>query len=120
MPKDDSPFRSEPGDPTKHHHDPVACPGCGQRQDGAMRPDTTTAPSDGDWSICVTCGEVSVYVVGALGVGLREASLEELVEFNSIPENVNAVRVLHQVWAASRPEQKDLPDDQRPKHDPGE
>lgn len=56
-------------------------------------------PQDGDFSICLRCGEVAIYAVGAFGVALREATLEELAEFAANPENTDAVQKLHQFHA---------------------
>lgn len=40
------------------------------------------APAAGDWSICMRCAEVSIYVIGPLGqVLLREPTTDELAEF---------------------------------------
>jgi hypothetical protein len=96
-----SPFRQQPGRPDVVRHRKLHCPACGCGQNAAARPDRSPGPgpSDGDYSICFRCGEVSVYTVSPLGVALREATSAELVEFAANPDNTRAVRDIHAYWA---------------------
>ena len=94
-------FRVSPDDPSSMMHKALSCVACGYRFDAASLPEhgPAQAPKDGDYSLCFRCGEVQVYVVGALGIAVREATVAELEEFASVPEQVAAVRKIHQFWA---------------------
>lgn len=73
-------------------HQAYACRACGTPLDAAMHAGAGRAkPTDGDFSICGHCGEVSVYAISAFGVvSLREATLAELHIFNQNPRLVFA------------------------------
>lgn len=96
------PFRAQPGHPDIVRHQALSCTACGNKMDSSGTTDGTPAatPGDGDWAVCLRCGEVAVYVIGALGVGLREATTAELAEFSADPANVETVRDIHRFWAA--------------------
>jgi hypothetical protein len=96
------PPRRQPGTDVWRHGE-LVCQGCGGKQNAAAVAEggPSPAPSGGDWSICFRCGEVAVYVVGPLGVGLREATTAELAEFARSPDAAR-VREIHQFWADRR------------------
>lgn len=97
------PFRPQPGRPDILRHEALSCVACGHKVDSSGSRDNspiTTEPVDGDWAVCLRCGEVAVYVIGPLGVGLREASTEELATFSADPQNVKLVRDIHSFWAS--------------------
>ncbi len=79
------------------------CRACGHGIDAAtagVRHDgPRNIPITGDYSVCFRCGEVSVYVIGPLGVALREPTGAELTEFAAHPANTESVREIHQFWA---------------------
>lgn len=81
-------------------HDPVSCRACGYRFDSVSQSgDVCRVPSDGDFSVCFRCGEVSVFVVGPLGIGVREPTLAELAEFSADREATRTVQSIHEFWA---------------------
>lgn len=60
------------------------CTACGYTPDavGTTTKAGNRAPAAGDWSICMRCAEVSIYVISPLGqVLLREPTTDELAEF---------------------------------------
>jgi hypothetical protein len=96
-----NPFRPQPGRPDVVRHQKLNCRACGNGIDaagvtGPVAPD----PTDGDYSICFRCGEVSIYTIGPLGVALREPTGAELAEFSSNPDNTRLVRTIHRYWAS--------------------
>lgn len=59
------------------------CPFCGSSVDAATPPDgrPTRAPRDGDFMLCFTCAEPSVFRVTPLGEALVKPSPEEMAHF---------------------------------------
>lgn len=57
---------------------------------------TPARPKDGDVSMCITCGEFSVYDQTALG-NLRKPTEEEAQEFAADER----LQMIHQVWASA-------------------
>lgn len=97
-----SPFRPQPDRPDIIRHDTLPCRACGNQQNAATVPghDQVPIPADGDYSICLRCGEVSIYSVTLFGVALREPTTAELAEFARNPANTRLVRNLHRYWAS--------------------
>jgi hypothetical protein len=65
-------------------HNPVICQVCGYTITGATNVNgdgVDDGPQTGTFSVCLKCGEVSVYQVSVFGVSLREATMDELAEF---------------------------------------
>lgn len=65
-------------------HNVFHCRMCGYKADAStslFRPDAV--PTSGAFSVCLNCGEVSVYEIGPLGVAVREPTLDELAEFTA-------------------------------------
>jgi hypothetical protein len=90
----------QPGHDDVWRHGSLSCSACGYRFDGtgSLVSGDQRAPDDGDFTICFRCGEVMVYVIGALGVSVREPSTTELAEFARIPGATAEVRRLHEFW----------------------
>lgn len=68
------------------------CPFCLSRHDSATpvgRGREREVPEDGDASVCLDCGEVSVFV--GPGLARREPSAIEIARFNGDPRIANAV-----------------------------
>ncbi len=65
-----------------HRHNVLHCRVCAHRIDAASPVYDEDSPSCGDISICIACGEVSVFEIGPLGTVLREPTLAELHEFS--------------------------------------
>ncbi len=69
-------------DPFTTLHNKVPCRICGTTHDAATSMGRAAWPDSGSFSVCVTCGEISVFEVSALGqVALREATLAEVRDF---------------------------------------
>jgi hypothetical protein len=100
---DAGPLQRQPGRDDVWRHAALSCQCCGGKLDAAAVAAGGPAPepSDGDWSICFRCGEVAVYVVGPLGVGLREATTAELARFARSPDAAR-VQEIHQYWASQQ------------------
>lgn len=83
------------GEENHYGHNRLHCRVCGKGINCASpapgRPDTGP-PQDGAFSICLYCGEVSVYERGPFGVLMREPSMDELAEFNRDHSDVAALR----------------------------
>lgn len=66
----------------KHHrHAELRCRICAYKLDAAtcVDPDFPNPPSDGDFSVCQGCGEISIFeVTGGNVTGLREPNFIEL------------------------------------------
>lgn len=78
------------------------CVACGYSADALTQVDgTRAAPADGDYIICIRCGEVTVVVAVAGGLAVREATTAELQEFQAAG-NARHVQNLHQFWAEKR------------------
>lgn len=79
-------LRPQPDDPAVLRHDRLPpCPVCAYRPDAISLAEggaTCPTPSDGDYSLCFNCGEVSVYTAGPLGLAVRAATTDELARFN--------------------------------------
>jgi hypothetical protein len=76
------PIRPQPGHPGVYRYDAVACPACGKPLDAATNSKPgERAAQDGDFSVCAGCGVVSIFVIGALGVGFRTPTPDEMAEF---------------------------------------
>jgi hypothetical protein len=64
------------------------CLACGYLIDGALsgdRGEHDVRPTTGDYSVCINCNEVSIFVVADDGtVSLREANFIELRQFNTL------------------------------------
>jgi hypothetical protein len=78
----------------------MVCAACGYAADAlghtTNSPADHSGPSAGDYSICFSCGEVSVIELHPLlGAQLRKATVAELAEFSRDPANIEAVRRLH-------------------------
>jgi hypothetical protein len=74
-------LREQPGDPGVYRHAAVSCRTCGAANDAVTHPyGLNRVPKDGDVSICRSCGEVSLFVIGPFGVALREPTLQEMSE----------------------------------------
>lgn len=84
----------------------LVCRVCGYTQTAlgvTTRPTgTDECPSDGDFSVCFGCGEVSVIATGPLGVALREPTGEDLAEF-ACAGHGDTVRRLHRFNAGLGP-----------------
>src|SRR5881394_3570008 len=83
-------------------HQLLHCPSCGSRINATTLPGhgpMPRPPDDGDYAVCFCCGDVGVYMVGPLGVTIREATTVEVAEFAANPANTELVRTLHQYWA---------------------
>ena len=98
-----SPFRPQPGRPDVLRHQTLPCLACGAPNDSAgVTGDVAPTPTSGDYCICFRCGEVSIYVVGPLGIALREPTTAELAEFASEPANTRLVQQIHEYNATHR------------------
>ncbi|MFG7180700.1 hypothetical protein ACGYQ5_14325 [Burkholderia pseudomallei] len=63
----------------------LTCPHCGAPHDRHSEPlQPSKTPVDGDWSICIDCGEVSVFVIGEHW-SLRAPTIDEANEIASDP-----------------------------------
>lgn len=62
-------------------HNTLHCRACGGKIDASTPLGHTGVPTNGSWSVCLNCAEVSIYVVGPFGVALREPTLGELATF---------------------------------------
>lgn len=92
----DGSLRPAVGDPgVWRQRDRTRCPACGHTPnsfghsgtDGPARP-----PRNGDFSVCIRCGEVGIIELSPIGVAsIREATLAELAEFNTNPANTALV-----------------------------
>ena len=60
----------------------VGCPHCGRynHEHSGVTPGAPTHPTDGDYSVCAGCREVSVFVVHGRHVHLRQANAAESIE----------------------------------------
>ncbi len=69
---------------TEYHHDPIVCRACGTQLDSVSDPyGTTNRPTTGAFTLCIVCGEVSVFEVAEDGtVTMREPNFVELEIFN--------------------------------------
>lgn len=61
-------------------HNTLHCRACGSEIDSATDMITGMEPYDGAVSICVICGEVSIFVIGPFGTALREPTMEEIAD----------------------------------------
>lgn len=68
--------------PGVYRYDAVSCPACGKRHDAAanVKPGDG-AVQDGDYSVCVGCGVMSIFVIGPLGVAFRAPDADEVAQF---------------------------------------
>lgn len=82
-------------------HNTVTCSCCGAQNNWSAGLTGGRRPQSGDRAVCVTCGEISVFVVGPLGMVLREATLDELAE--TVSKHGDLLRTFH-VYRAQRPE----------------
>lgn len=65
-----------------HHSNRLTCRACGYGFDAAADAAKSGAkPEDGSFSVCFSCGEVSVFANGPLGLSIREPTVQELAEF---------------------------------------
>lgn len=83
-------------------HQALNCRVCGSVLDAASRVQDAVEPYDGAASICFNCGEVSIFVIGAFGVALREPTTQELAELASDPE-YREMRALLSQYRAQHP-----------------
>jgi hypothetical protein len=82
--------------PLDHDFDtPLVCPICRARHDASANMTGPEAPTDGDVSMCIMCGGISVYD-STKREGLRFATDEELEEF------AKDERILAMQWARKR------------------
>lgn len=66
-------------------HNPVRCLSCQTRLEMATGySERTEGPQDGNFSVCFSCGEVSIFVITDGRIALREATLFELLTFNKL------------------------------------
>jgi hypothetical protein len=69
-------------------HNQLRCRVCDHQIDGALSGhsgESEVRPVTGDFSVCIGCNEVSIFVVADDGtVSLREPNFIELMEFNSV------------------------------------
>lgn len=63
-------------------HNPIPCRICGNMLSAATAVGTVGKPKTGLVSVCGHCGELSIFVVNALGTFLREPTLSEIAKFN--------------------------------------
>lgn len=85
-----------------HRHNELRCRICDCVLDAATGADCNQhqGPTDGAYSLCSYCGEVSIFVLNPLGiVGLREPTLAELQTFNR--EHGHLAQALAQIRAHS-------------------
>jgi hypothetical protein len=61
----------------KHRLPDMWCHNCGKKQNGATGIDADEAPTPGDFSVCLYCGEISAY---ADDLTLRSLTDDEIVE----------------------------------------
>jgi hypothetical protein len=78
----------------------LTCGACGHTADALgltmARPADRSGPADGDYSICIRCGEVTVIELHPLlGARLRPATPVELLEFSTDPAMIEAVHRIH-------------------------
>ena len=77
-----------------HHIEPgPPCRSCGKELSGAFAINGINAPKDGDVSICVYCGCVSIFTDGSC---FREPTDEEINELMDQPEFGAALRLVLQ------------------------
>lgn len=74
----------------------TACSTCGYPIDATSSLEGDRAPVDGDLSICLACGDVGIFVVGAFGTTIREATPAEKDEArgSAVVRQVQAVRAV--------------------------
>ena len=68
----------------------TSCPFCGKMNDSHASVGKPGMPNEGDASICIDCGNVSIYEAGALG-HMRKPTPEEQAELDA-DERVQKVR----------------------------
>jgi hypothetical protein len=75
---------TEPGEEDGHEVPGTFCRQCGKYLDRSMCPyDESLVPGDGDLSICISCGLISVYTETGL---LRAPTPDELTEALADPD----------------------------------
>lgn len=75
----------------KHRTEPSLCLNCKSSLDAAAMLDGDSAPSPGDFTVCVDCGYVMVF---ADDLSFRELTHEELLEANDDPDVRMVVRAV--------------------------
>lgn len=91
-------FRFQSGRHDTARHAQLHCPVCSYGFNAAGSPDGSPIerlPDNNDLTVCFNCGELLVYVVGALGVAVRVATADELALFQSNPKNLRWLKMLH-------------------------
>ena len=76
----------------------MSCPGCGYQFDafGHEGDGEPQRPENGDYTICMDCGQVLRFVVGVLGFSIRSATDEETAEFHH--RNPTVMPRLQRLW----------------------
>lgn len=65
----------------------ITCPSCGKVNDAQSSPDDEEAvPEDGNLSMCLYCGDLSIFVTTDGVMGLRAPTLAEYEELMEDPE----------------------------------
>lgn len=73
---------SEPGRPRTFRHESLTCPWCAAQMDATTNFFSGRPPGDGAPMICVSCTNMGVFVVSALGaVSLRKPNRQEAATF---------------------------------------
>lgn len=62
-------------------HPEFLCPFCGSVWDATTELTGQRMPADGDFGLCFSCAEPSVFVVGSFGITLRRPTPEESAWF---------------------------------------
>lgn len=85
---------------TDHRTSWVRCPACLVRMDGALNTTGPGGPEPGDASVCGYCATILVYTYDdERGLGLRLATKDEILEFFTWPEFVQALYAVRALLA---------------------
>ena len=80
------------------------CPACKHHLEAATAVTSNgRQPRDGAVSLCVYCGEVSVFRHGPLGLFIDTPTLEELRDIMSEPRARRTINAFHRYWAENPP-----------------
>lgn len=79
--------KRDPDEPLSFHLEPTPCYGCGKVNDAATDPDQERSPRPDDYSMCLHCGALGVYVLAESGLlTMRRPSYEEFKEIAKDPD----------------------------------
>jgi hypothetical protein len=76
------------------------CPGCGKKLDGATDWSGNAAPSPGDVTVCIDCGEISEFEPD---LSLRPASADCLAQLDLIEiQRARRISAAYQAWKRNK------------------